>query len=272
MEFGEFSTVNVSERGDALLVSINRPQAMNALSTQVVADLDAVVTKCVQLLESAPEQGWPFRAVIITGEGEKAFAAGADIVEMSDYDPEQARAYAESMHKVTLALEALPVPVIAAVNGHALGGGCELALACDWIIASENASFGQPEITLGIIPGFGGCVRLPRRVPLGVAREMILTGNPLKARRALEVGLVNCVCPDKEALLECADALVSSIARRSPVAVGQAKRTMAQADALTVHDGLNVELDAFSAVFGSEDSRVGRQAFVNKQAAEFPGR
>lgn len=272
MEFGEFSTVNVSERGDALLVSINRPQAMNALSTQVVSDLDAVVTKCARLLEAAPEEGWPFRAVIITGEGEKAFAAGADIVEMSDYEPEQARAYAESMHNVTLALEALPVPVIAAVNGHALGGGCELALACDWIIASENASFGQPEITLGIIPGFGGCVRLPRRVSLGVAREMILTGNPLKAQRALEVGLVNCVCPDKAALLECADELVSSIARRSPVAVGRAKRTMAQADALTVHDGLNVELDAFSAVFGSEDSRVGRQAFVNKRAAEFPGR
>ncbi|MCG7305036.1 enoyl-CoA hydratase-related protein [Pseudoglutamicibacter albus] len=272
MEFGEFSTVNVSERGSALLVSINRPRSMNALSTQVVADLDAVVTMCSQLLETASESGWPFRAVIITGEGEKAFAAGADIVEMSEYGSEEARAYAESMHQVTLALEALPVPVIAAVNGHALGGGCELALACDWIIASENASFGQPEITLGIIPGFGGCVRLPRRVPLGVAREMILTGNPLRAQRALEVGLVNCVCPDKDALLECADELVASIAQRSPVAVAQAKLTMAKADALTVRDGLDVELGAFSAVFGSEDSRVGRQAFVDKQTAQFPGR
>ena len=176
------------------------------------------------------------------------------------------------MHDVTLRLEALPVPVIAAVNGFALGGGCELAMACDFLYASATASFGQPEVNLGLVPGFGGSVRLQQRVGIGMARELIYTGRRIKADEALRIGLVNRVLENNEALLEAALATIAEIASKAPTAVANVKQALNEIAGLNVADGLEAEARSFVKAFGTEDSVVGRAAFVAKTAPEFPGR
>ncbi|OIH82698.1 enoyl-CoA hydratase [Arthrobacter sp. UCD-GKA] len=269
MDFGTYRTLLVEQRDEALVVTINQPASMNALAAAVVEDLHALTGVLADL---GTDANWPVRGIIITGAGEKAFVAGANIVEMNLMGPQEALAYGKRMHEVTLRLEALPVPVIAAVNGFALGGGCELAMACDFLYASANASFGQPEVNLGLVPGFGGSVRLQQRVGIGMARELIYTGRRIKSAEALRIGLVNRILEDNAALLEAALATVAEIASKAPTAVANVKQAINEIAGLDVVAGLEAEARSFVKAFATEDSVVGRAAFVAKSAPEFPGR
>ncbi|MGP9526588.1 enoyl-CoA hydratase/isomerase family protein [Glutamicibacter sp. AOP5-A2-18] len=259
----QFDTLALSARGPALILTIDQPKSLNALAQEVVNDLEAFV-------DWFETTGFEYRGVIITGAGEKSFVAGANIVQMNAMDAQGALAYGRQMHAVTERLEALQVPVIAAVNGFALGGGCELALACDFIYASEKASFGQPEVTLGLVPGFGGSVRLPRRVGNALARELIFTGRRIKAEEALRIGLANRVVPAEE-LIDQAVATIEEIAAVAPTAVANAKSALVTMDALNTHDALVVEGESFQRAFATNDSVEGRSAFVEKRSPKFPG-
>lgn len=269
MDFGDYESLLTEQRGNALIVTVNRPQAMNALAERVVDDLHRLTGVLATLGEGG---NWPVRGIVLTGSGDKSFVAGADILEMNSMDADAAVAYARAMHEVTLRLETLPVPVIAAVNGFALGGGCELAMACDFLYASAGASFGQPEVNLGLVPGFGGSVRLQQRVGIGAARELIYTGRRIKAPEAERLGLVNRVFEDNEALLAGALATVEEIATKAPTAVANAKTAINEIAGLSVVDGLGVELESFRKAFGTQDGVVGRAAFVAKTTPDFPGR
>lgn len=269
MDFGSYETLSLQQEGPALVVTVNRPEALNALSQQVVADLSELVRR---LGEVGRDGDWPVRGVILTGAGPKSFVAGADIVEMNSMDAAGATEYGQRMHRVTQALEALPVPVIAAVNGFALGGGCELALAADFIYASANARFGQPEVNLGLVPGFGGAVRLPRRISPGLARELIYSARPIDAAEAHRVGLVNRVFDDQEALLAGAVEAVKEIATKSPTAIANTKAAMEAMIGLDTAAALAVESESFHSAFTTEDSVEGRGAFVDKRKPQFPGR
>lgn len=269
MDWGTYATLDVAAQDSALIVTVNRPEAMNALAGQVVEDL----LELTSVLEGVGRDGaWPIHGVIITGAGSKAFVAGADIREMNSMSPEEAEAYGRRMHQVTLRLEGLPVPVIAAVNGFALGGGCELAMACDFVYASANASFGQPEVNLGLVPGFGGSVRLQQRVGIGQARELIYTGRRISAAEALRIGLANAVFDDADALLDAARATVAEIAAKSPTAVANTKAVLNEIQGLDVVAGLEAEARSFRRAFTTEDSVAGRAAFVAKEPPVFPGR
>lgn len=269
MDFGTYQTLLVEQQGKTLLVTVNRQESLNALAAEVVEDLHALTGVLGKLGQGAQ---WPVHGVIITGAGEKSFVAGANIVEMNAMDAAAAAAYGRRMHEVTLNLEALPVPVIAAVNGFALGGGCELAMACDFLYASENASFGQPEVNLGLVPGFGGSVRLQQRVGIGMARELIYTGRRIKSAEALRIGLVNKVFADVATLLAGAMETIEEIAAKSPTAVANAKEAINEIAGLNVVEGLEAEVRSFMKAFETEDSVEGRAAFVAKRAPEFPGR
>ena len=269
MDFGTYQTLLVEKHGNALLVSINQPESLNALAAAVVEDLHALTGVLGGIGRDAQ---WPVRGVIITGAGEKSFVAGANILEMNSMDAAAAAAYGRRMHEVTLRLEALPVPVIAAVNGFALGGGCELAMACDFLYASANASFGQPEVNLGLVPGFGGSVRLQQRVGIGMARELIYTGRRIKSAEALRIGLVNQVFEDVGSLLAGAKNTIEEIAAKAPTAVSNAKDAINEIAGLNVADGLEAEVRSFMKAFETADSVEGRAAFVAKRAPEFPGR
>lgn len=269
MDYGTYETLTVDDQGDVLVVAVNRPKALNALAGQVVEDLWALT----DVLQRVGQDGdWPIRGVIITGAGEKAFVAGADIREMMDMDAEQGEAYGRRMQDVTVRLEGLPVPVIAAVNGFALGGGCELAMACDFIYASQNAKFGQPEVNLGAIPGFGGSVRLTHRVGIGMARELIYTGRMIDAEEAHRIGLVNRLFDDADAVLEGAKATIGEIAAKSPTAVRICKRLMNDVTHLSTVEGLDAEATAFAEAFETQDRSEGMRAFLAKEKPTFPGR
>lgn len=264
------------EVADAILtVAIDRPEVLNALSPRVIAELREVFGL---LREGLGDEGpggapdWSVRGVILTGSGPKSFVAGADISVMRTQTREEADAYAGEAQELTSWIETLQVPVIAAVNGFALGGGCELAMACDYIYASENASFGQPEVALGLIPGFGGCVRLQQYVGIAAARELIFTGRRIDAAEAERLGLVLRVLPDAEALLAAAAESLRAVAKQSPAAVAAAKRTVRAAQALPTDDGLRIELAAFAGRFGTADMLEGTAAFVEKRKPEFTGR
>jgi enoyl-CoA hydratase len=257
----KFENFIVEEKGSILLVQINRPKALNALNT-------AVLTEFSKLFDELA-QNRSVRAVVLTGAGEKAFIAGADIGEMSTLSKSQALEFALRGQAVTRKLEALPVPVIAAVNGFALGGGCEMALGCDFIIASERAVFGQPEVTLGLTTGFGGAVRLAEFVGWPMARDLIYTGRRIKADEALRIGLVNKVV-DAARLIPEALELAEQIAANSPVAVKAMKRAMTDIRSkASVADRLEIEANAFSGVFESHDQREGTAAFLEKRKAQF---
>jgi enoyl-CoA hydratase len=241
---------------------VNRPKALNALDVRTLEEIEGVLATLAT--------GSPARALVVTGAGDKAFVAGADIAAMSKLGPVEARLFAELGHRVLERLERLPIPTIAAVNGYALGGGCELALACDLVYASERARFGQPEVALGLIPGFGGTQRLTRRVGIGRALEMVLTGDQYDAQRARAIGLALDVVP-AERLLEHARDQGRKIASKGPLAVAQAKRAIhAGADA-DLHVANELERQAFAALFGTEDAKEGMRAFVEKRPAAFKG-
>lgn len=284
MDFGSFETLAIETSDGVATVTINRPEALNALSGKVVEELARVCEVLNRLggtgtnpattgIPGTADDGeWPVRGVILTGAGGKAFVAGADIRELTSMDAEQAEFHARSMHAVTLALEAVPVPVIACVDGFALGGGCELALAADFIYASERAQFGQPEVNLGLVPGFGGSVRLQQRIGLGMARELIYTARRIDAHEAHRLGLVNRVLPTREELLAAAAETIREIATKAPTAVALSKRAINQATGRPTPEGLDIEARTFHAAFGTEDMKEGTTAFVEKRAAAFPGR
>ncbi len=273
----DLETLELHLAESILTIAVHRPQVLNALSPQVIAELREVFGALreslgLPLAAGGEELDWSIRGVVITGTGGKAFVAGADISAMTRMTPDEARSYAAEAHEVLVWIETLPVPVIAAVNGFALGGGCELAMACDVIYASENAKFGQPEVGLGIIPGFGGCVRLQQYVGVAHARELIFTGRHIDALEAERIGLVARVLPDTGALAEAAHETIRQAARNSPAAVALAKRTIRGAQARPTDQGIEVELDAFASCFDSADMREGTAAFIEKRRPEFPGR
>jgi enoyl-CoA hydratase len=245
------------------LLTVNRPKALNALNSRTIGELDAV------LQEEAVDPA--VKALVITGAGDRAFVAGADIAEMHGLSAEQARAFAAAGQRALARLEALPVVTIAAVNGFALGGGSELALACDLVYASEKARFGQPEVNLGLLPGFGGTQRLARRVGSMRALEIVLTGDMVDAARAKELGLCLDVVP-AEKLLDHALAKAKVIASRGPLAVAAAKRVLRAGADAGLAEGLSHEAEAFGLLFATEDMREGTKAFLEKRAAQFRGR
>jgi enoyl-CoA hydratase len=250
------------ERRDAVaLLTVNRPEVLNALNRATLA----------RLLERAGElRAWTregVRAVVVTGAG-RAFVAGADIAEMRGLSPAEALEFSRLGHQAMDALEALPVPVIAAVNGFALGGGCELACACDWIHASTKARFGQPEVGLGLIPGFGGTSRLARRVGPGWARELVMGGELVDAETALAMGLANRL-HEPEALLDAVLASAAKLAGKGPRAVALAKRVLLEGADADVRVASALEQAAFGTVFGTEESAEGMDAFLAKRLPKF---
>ena len=271
-----YETIHLQVRDAILTITIDRPAVLNALSPQVIAELRQVVGELRESLgqpdsESDDTPDWSVRGVILTGAGSRAFVAGADIAIMREMSPGQSAQYAEAAQELTVWLETLPVPVIAAVNGFALGGGCELAMAADFIYASENASFGQPEVGLGLIPGFGGCVRLQQYVGIAAARDLIFTGRRIDAFEAEKLGLVAHVFPDTGALHAGAEAAMHLVLQQSPVAVAAAKRTVRAAQSLSTDAGLAIEREAFAGCFGTGDMREGTGAFLEKRPPLFPG-
>jgi enoyl-CoA hydratase len=249
-------------RGPVAVLTLNRPEALNALDR---ATLEALRAGCAQLAVDGS-----LRAVVLTGEG-RAFAAGADVAEMRRHSPAEARAFSQLGHAAFADLEALAVPTIAAVNGYALGGGCELACACDWIYASKRARFGQPEVNLGLIPGFGGTSRLVRRVGAAWAKELVLSGEAIDAETALRIGLVNRIFAP-EALLDAAVKTGETIASRSSVAVAEAKRVIQEGQGADLRVAHALEQEAFGLVSASQDRAEGMDAFLEKRDPKFPGR
>ena len=245
------------------VLTLNRPEVHNALSPDMLDDLE--------FLLDTIERRNDLRAVVITGAGERAFTAGADIRHMREATPLQARAYARRGHDITGRIESFPKPVIAAVNGYALGGGCELSLACDIRLASERARFGLPEVNLGILPGWGGTQRLARATSPGFAKEIIFTGRQVDAAEAHAAGLVNHVHPHEE-LLSRALELADEIASKPPWALSAAKEVVNLALDGDLSGHLARELDAFALAFTTEDQREGMAAFFEKRDARFQGR
>ena len=241
--------------GQIRWLTVDRPHALNALDPATMDALGRAVEAC----GTAPD----LRAVILTGAGDRAFVAGADVAALATMSPAEAAAFSRRGQSVFGALERLAVPVIAAVNGHALGGGCELALACDFIYAAATARFGMPEARLGVIPGFGGTVWLPRRVGLARARELLFTAEPIDAAEALRLGLVNRVV-EPAALRDEARRAASAICARGPLAVAAAKRLLREGAGRPAADGLALEADQFGALFATEDARTGMRAFLDK--------
>jgi len=249
------SNVDYRAEGAVGIVTINRPKALNALNTEVLTDLEAVFDG-IDLQQ--------VRAVILTGAGEKAFVAGADIGEMSTMTKEEGEEFGKKGNAVFRKIEAFPVPVIAAINGFALGGGCELALSCDIRICSDNAVFGQPEVGLGITPGFGGTQRLARAISVSKAKEMLYTGKSVKADEAYRIGLVNTVYPQEE-LMDGAMKLAGTIARNAPIAVRQCKKAVNEGLDMELEAGLSLESKLFGDCFETLDQREGMSAFLEKR-------
>jgi len=251
-------------RDDAIgVLKVNRPKSLNALNPATVREIAA----CLDEVRGDPS----IRCLIVTGEGDRAFVAGADISAMATMTAMEGQAFSELGLGVLRKLELLPIPVIAAVNGFALGGGTELALACDLIIAADTAKFGQPEINLGVIPGFGGTQRLARRIGLPRARELIYSGDMIDAETALRMGLVNKVVP-LAALMNEAKALAQKLATKPPIAIQQAKAAINAGVDMDLDNGCRFENEAFALTFATEDKVEGMQAFLEKRPAQFKGK
>ncbi len=254
--------VDIEARGAVRILTLNRREALNAFNTQQLETfLEAI--DAVNMDEDA-------RAVVLTGAGDRAFAAGADIKEMKDKSPLEAKAFGDLGHAIGRSIEASPVPWIAAVNGYAFGGGCEVTLACDIRIASENAVFAQPEVGLGIPPGWGGTQRLTRLVGQGLAAELIYTGRWMKADEALRVGLVTAVYPQDELMAKAVE-MAEKIASNAPLAIEASKRAIKLAQDTNLDAGLEYESQMFALLFGTSDQREGMAAFAEKRTPEFTG-
>ncbi len=256
------STILVDRDGHVVTITLNRPDKLNALNEELLTELARA------LRDLSRDAG--VRCAILTGAG-KAFAAGADIAAMSEMTAVQAKLFADLGHRVGRALEAAHFPAIAAVNGFALGGGCELALACDFIYASDKATLGQPEVNLGVLPGFGGTQLLSRRVGAARARELCMTGDSIGAAEALRIGLVNAVVPHGE-LLQRVREVATKIASKGPLAVAGIKRVVIRGADVPLATANELESTAFAALFGTQDQREGMRAFLEKRTPKFEGR
>ena len=257
-----YRNILVETEGFLGIVTINRPKVLNALNLDTLKELDEAMAG----LEAAPS----VRAVILTGAGDKAFVAGADISHMQSLNPLEARNFARTGQRVMSRIENLSKPVIAAINGFALGGGCELSMACDIRVASEKAKFGQPEVNLGIMAGFGGTQRLTRLVNPGVAKEMLMTADMYDAQAALKMGLVNHVVPAGE-LLEFCKNMAGRIAAKGPVAVRLSKEAVNRGLEMDMEKALALEADLFAITFTTADKAEGISAFLGKTRPDFKG-
>lgn len=257
-----FNTIEFTVAENVAVITINRPKFLNALNTEVLTELSEAVDLVAE--DSV------IHAVVLTGAGEKAFVAGADIAEMQSKNVLAAREFSALGNRVFLKLENLNKPVIAAVNGFALGGGCELAMACDIRIAGNRAKFGQPEVGLGIMPGFGGSQRLARLAGKGIAKEIIFTGEMVKAERAYEIGLVNKIVDPSEVLNE-AKAMAQTIASKSPLGVSFSKKAINEGINLDLERALTLEAELFGSLFSTQDQKEGMSAFLEKRQPIFKG-
>jgi len=254
-----YQTIRYEKNGNIGIATINRPEALNALNTAVFNELEPLVGEI--------ERDATLAALIITGEG-RSFVAGADIGEQCPMDLEAGRKWARRGSSVFRRIEKLEIPTIAAVNGFALGGGCELALACDIILASEKAKFGQPEVGLGITPGFSGTQRLPRRVGIGKAKELIFSGKMIKADEAKAIGLVYEVYAP-EALMDAALEMARSFTKNAPIAVKYAKACIDRGMQMDLDDGIALENEMFAMCYATADQKEGMTAFLEKRPAVF---
>jgi enoyl-CoA hydratase len=262
MSYETFESIRVEVEGALAIVTITREAQLNAMSSKMIAELTAA---CGEIEIS------DVRAVILTGAG-KAFVAGADIAEMCDLSPRQAQAFSEMGGALAHSIEGSEKPWIAAVNGFALGGGCELAVACDVVYAADQAKFGQPEVKLGIIPGFGGTQRLARRIGIAKAKEMCMTGDMIDAAEALRIGLCDAVWPGTELLAKAKD-IGNRIAANGPLAVAEVKRLIHLGQSTTLDHALALEQQSFGLLFSTKDQREGMSAFLAKprRSAQFKG-
>ncbi len=247
--------VRFDTEGAVGIVTISRPKALNALNSEVLAELDA----CFDSIDTNT-----IRAVILTGEGDKSFVAGADIGEMSKLSPAEGEAFGKKGNDVFRKIETFPIPVIAAVNGFALGGGCEIAMSCDIRICSDNAMFGQPEVGLGITPGFGGTQRLARIVGVGMAKQLIYTARNIKADEAFRIGLVNAIYPQEE-LMPAAKKMAAAIAQNAPIAVRACKKAINDGLDAKMDDAIVIEEKLFGSCFETHDQIEGMSAFLEKR-------
>ena len=247
--------VDYAAEGQIGIITINRPKALNALNADVLEDLKAV-------LDGVDQDA--VRCLIITGAGEKSFVAGADIAQMSTLTKEEGEAFGKKGNDIFRALEVFPIPVIAAVNGFALGGGCELAMSCDFRICSDNAMFGQPEVGLGITPGFGGTQRLARLIGPGMAKQLIYSARNIKADEALRIGLVNAVYPQAE-LMDQAKKIASGIAKNAPIAVRACKKAINEGQEVCMDEAIVIEEKLFGSCFETADQKEGMGAFLEKR-------
>tara|TARA_Y100000758_G_scaffold153152_1_gene108680 strand:+ start:1275 stop:2048 length:774 start_codon:yes stop_codon:yes gene_type:complete len=241
-------------------VTINRPEVLNAMNESVLTELVSSIQSCIDDTSVG--------VIILTGAGDKAFVAGADIKNMQSMEPGDALKFGKSGQQMTLTIENSPKPVIAAVNGFALGGGCEISLACHIRVASETATFGQPEVQLGILPGWGGTQRLPRLVGMGIANEIITTGRMVSASEAKEIGLVNHVVP-AELLNEKCEKIANQILKNGPNAIAKSLECIREGVGRSTKEGLIIEVENFSKLFGTDESREGLTAFIEKRSPNF---
>ena len=243
-------------------ITFNRPDTLNALNSELLKEFSQALD------EIATNED--IRVLVLTGAGEKSFVAGADITELATFNALQAKRFSERGHFMLNKLQELPIPVIAAVNGFALGGGCEIALACDFIYASENAMFGLPEINLGIIPGFGGTQRLSRLIGKNIAKELIFTGKMIPASEAHAIGMVNSIC-SQESLMDEIVKTSKSIVLKGKVSLRAAKQAINSGMNVDLNSGCSIEIDAFSLCMASPDAKEGTSAFLEKRKADFKG-
>jgi enoyl-CoA hydratase len=262
----QWNTLTFEKMGRFGVLTINRETKLNALNAEVLNELQEL------LQELKKDENYDLLGLLVTGSGEKAFIAGADIKEMSDMSPSDAYTFGQLGQKVTTLFEGLQIPVIACVNGFALGGGCEIAMSCDFIYCTQNALFGQPEVKLGLIPGFGGTQRLAKLVGRNRAKEMIYTGRNINAEEALRIGLVLRSFTSKTEMINEAMKTLNQLALNSPSAISAAKKVMNEGVDLTVSEGLQLEKRQFSGIFSSEDMREGTKAFLEKRAPQFTGK
>jgi enoyl-CoA hydratase len=257
----EYKNLLVVLQGSAAIITFNRPTVLNAMNTETVQELGAAMT--------ALEQNPQVRVIILTGAG-RAFIAGADISEISSKTPAQAREYSELGQRVMQLIQNLKQPVIAAVNGFALGGGTEVVLSCDICIASEQAKFGLPEATLGVIPGWGGTQRAARLIGTAKAKELIFTGEIIDARRAFEIGLISRVVPHEQ-LMAVVMGLAQKIGECGPLALAMAKKAINEGIEKNLIDACRLETEAFSSLFATKDQQEGMKAFLEKRKPKFTG-
>jgi enoyl-CoA hydratase len=258
----EYKNINFVTENNIATITFNRPKALNALNGELIREFSDALHKIHEDEET--------RVLVLTGSGDKSFVAGADITELATFNALQAKKLSETGHNTINRLQELPIPVIAAVNGFALGGGTEIALACDFIYASDKAKFGLPEITLGLIPGYGGTQRLPRLIGKNKAKELIFTGKMISASEAYELGIVNKVIPS-ESLMEEVMKTAGMIASKGKISIRAAKQAINSGMNSDLATGCKIEMDAFSLCFAGEDAKEGTNAFLEKRKPEFKG-